>query len=116
MEIPRCLALPPVEDIAPADMPLILRAALARDIGTYALPGADFDSTDVVRTGIHRRLLWVRKRGTRWVVAFERGGRSYDNPLVVYELGLDGQSIAGVRGEIGFPASICQLTERELWR
>ena len=38
-QAPHCLSLPPVEDIAPADMPPILRGALAQDVGTYALPG-----------------------------------------------------------------------------
>lgn len=115
-EVPRCLVLPPVEEIAPADMPQPLRAALARDVGAFALPGQDFDATDVVRTGVRRRLLWLRRRGTRWIAVFEHGGRSYDNPFVVYEMGLDGQSIAGVRGGVAYPASVCQITERELWR
>jgi hypothetical protein len=115
-DVPRCLTLPPVEDVAPTELPPILRGALARDIGIYALPGADFDADEVVRTGVRRRLLWARKRGTRWVVAFEHGGRNYDNPYVVYEMGLDGSSIADVRGGVAFPASVCQITERELWR
>ncbi len=97
--------------MAPADMPPILRAALARDVGTYVLPGAAFDAGDTA----HRRLLWVRRRSTRWVIAFERG-RSQDNPVVAYEVGLDGASIAGVRAEIAFPATVCQMTERQLWR
>jgi len=108
--------LPPVEDIAPADIPPLLRAALTHEIGAFALPGQDFDATDVVRTGVNRRLLWVRRRGTRWVVAFEHGGRGYNNPFGVYEMGLDGQSIAGVRSGVAFPATVCQVTERELWR
>jgi hypothetical protein len=115
-EVPACLVLPPVEEIAAADMPPPLRAALTRDVGVFALPGQGFDTTDVVRTGVRRRLLWLRKRATRWVAVFERGGRSYDNPFVVYEMGLDGRSIASVREGIAFPASVCQITERELWR
>jgi hypothetical protein len=115
-EVAPCLVLPPVEDVAPGDIPPLLRNALAHDIGAFALPGADYDATDVVRTGVNRRLLWVRRRGTRWVVAFEHGGRIYNDPFFAYELGLDGQTIAGVRGGIAFPASVCQVTERELWR
>ncbi|MGZ5986828.1 MAG: hypothetical protein ACXWK7_18035, partial [Caulobacteraceae bacterium] len=106
----------PVEDVSPGDLPQLLRAALAHDLGTYVPPGAAFDATDVVRVGVNRRLLWVRRRGTRWVAAFERGGRAYNNPYLVYEMGYDGQSIAGVRGGVAFPATICQITERELWR
>jgi hypothetical protein len=115
-EVAPCLALPPVEDVAPADIPPLLRAALAHDIGVYALPGADYDATDVVRTGIHHRLLWVRRRATRWVVAFEHGGRIYNDPFLAYELGFDGQTIAAVRSGLAFPPTICQATERELWR
>ncbi len=115
-EVSACLVLPPVEEVAPADMPPPLRAALARDIGVFTLPGQDFDATDVVRTGGRRRLLWLRKRGTRWIAVFEHRGRSYDHPFAVYEMGLDGQSIAGVREGVAFPASVCQITERELWR
>lgn len=115
-EVPPCLVLPPVEEVAPGDMPPLLRSALAREVGPFALPGQDFDLTDVVRTGVRRRLLWLRRRGTRWIAVFERGGHGYDNPFAVYEMGLDGQSIAGVRGGVAYPASVCQITERELWR
>jgi hypothetical protein len=115
-EVAPCLVLPPVEEVAPADMPQPLRAALARDVGAFALPAQDFDTTDVARTGLRRRLLWLRKRGDRWIAVFERGGRNSDNPFVVYEMGLDGQGIAGVRSGVAYPASVCQVTERELWR
>jgi hypothetical protein len=114
-EIPRCMTLPPAEEVAPADVPPILRAMLGHDIGTYALPGQPFDATDEVGTGVNRRLIWVRKRGTRWVVAFEQGGRAYHDTVLSYELGYD-NTIAGIRAEIAFPSTVCQMTERALWR
>ena len=107
--------LPPVEDVDPADLPRILQFAMTRDIGRFALPGQPFDAADVVRVGVNRRLIWIRRRDTRWVVAFEQGGRAYHDTVVSYEMGYDG-SIAGVRSEIAFPPTVCQMTERALWR
>lgn len=115
-EIPRCLTLPPAEDVAPADVPAILRVTLGHDIGAYALPGQPYDATDVVSVGVNRRLIWVRRRGTRWVVAFEQGGRAYHDTVLSYEVGYDNSSIAGIRAEVAFPATVCQMTERALWR
>jgi hypothetical protein len=114
-DIPRCLTLPPAEDVAAADLPPILRAMLAHDIGTFALPGQPFDASDVVAAGVSRRLIWVRKRGTRWVVALEQGGRAYHDTVLSYELGYD-NTIAGIRAETAFPSTVCQMTERALWR
>lgn len=114
-DIPRCPLVPPVEEVAVPNLPNALRGALARDVGPIAVPGAAFDSTDEVKTGVNHRLIWVRKQGTRWVVAYEEGGRSYHDVILSYEIGYDG-SIAGVRKDVAFPATVCELTERELWR
>lgn len=114
-DIPRCPLLPPVEEVDVAKLPQALRAALIRDVGQIALPGADFDATDVVRTGVNHRLIWVRRQGTRWVAAVEEGGRAYRDLVIAYEIGYDG-SLAGVRKDIAFPATVCQVTERDLWR
>ena len=114
-DMPRCPLVPPVEEVDAVKLPDVLRGALARDVGPMALPGAPFDATDEVKTGISRRLIFVRKQGTRWVVAYEEGGRSYHDVILSYEIGYDG-SIAGVRKDVAFPATICELSERELWR
>jgi hypothetical protein len=103
-EPPRCPLLPPVEEVEPAHVPPILRAAIGRDVGGMALPGAPAIDG--------RQLLWVRKQGTRWVVAYQDGPR---DGVVSYEIGYDG-SLAGIRKDVAFPATVCQITERELWR
>jgi hypothetical protein len=114
-ELPRCPLLPPVEEIEVAKLPPILIAALTRDVGQIALPGKPFDADGTTTTGVSHRLLWVRKQGTRWVVAVEEGGREARELVVSYEIGYDG-SLAGMRKDVAFPATVCQLTERELWR
>jgi hypothetical protein len=114
-DIPRCPLVPPVEEIEVQKLPAALRGALARDVGPIAVPGAAFDATEEVKVGVNHRLIWVRKQGSRWVVALEEGGRNYHDVIVAYELGYDG-SIAGVRKETAFPATVCELTERDLWR
>ena len=105
---PSCPLVPPVEEIDAGKLPKILLAAIARDIGDLALPGAPAE------TAGGRRLLWVRKQGTRWVVAYAEGASGRDD-VVSYEIGYDG-SLAGMRRDVAFPATVCQLTERELWR
>jgi hypothetical protein len=114
-DLPRCPLLPPVEEIEVAKLPPILIAALTRDVGQIALPGRPFDNGEAATTGVNHRLLWVRKQGTRWVVAVEEGGREARDLVVSYEIGYDG-SLAGMRKDVAFPATVCQLTERELWR
>jgi hypothetical protein len=114
-ELPRCPLLPPVEEVEAAKLPPILVAALGRDVGLIALPGRPFDSGEAGTTGVSHRLLWVRKQGTRWVVAVEEGGHEVHELVVSYEIGYDG-SLAGLRRDMAFPATVCQLTERELWR
>ena len=105
---PSCPLVPPVEEVEVDKLPKILLAAIARDIGDLALPNAPADAAG------GRRLLWVRKQGTRWVVAYAEGPSGRDD-VVSYEIGYDG-SLAGMRKDVAFPATVCQLTERELWR
>jgi hypothetical protein len=114
-DIPPCPLLPPVEEIEVAKLPPALLASLNRDVGLIALPGKPFDATNEVKVGVNHRLIWVRKQSTRWVVAYEEGGASYHDIVISYEIGYDG-SIAGVRKELAFPATVCMLTERDLWR
>ena len=66
-------------------------------------------------TGVNRRVAWIRKRDTRWVVAVEVGGKAPFIAVLAYEMGYDG-SLIGIRNERAFPASVCQVTERQLWR
>jgi len=114
-DIPRCPLLPPVEEAEASKLPPILAAALIKDLGQIALPGAPFDATGHAKDGVNHRLIWVRRQGTRWVAAVEEGGATYRDVVLAYELGYDG-SLAGVRRDIAFPATVCQVTERDLWR
>jgi hypothetical protein len=114
-EIPRCPTLPPVEDVAASDTPKAVQFVMTRDIGRFALPGQPFDDRDEAVTGISRRLVWIRRRDTRWVVAVEVGGKVPYEAVLAYEMGYDG-SIVAIRSERAFPATICQVTERLLWR
>ena len=112
-EIPACRAIPPVVDVSVGRAPPALIEAMKRDIGAYALPGEDFDAIDVVRTRINRRLIWIRRREARWVVAYEQGGRIYNDPVLVYDLKGDGPATL-VRRAFSVPQSVCQVTAREL--
>jgi len=114
-DIPPCPLLPPVEEIETGKLPVALVASLSRDVGPIVLPGKPFDASAEAKVGVNHRLIWVRKQGTRWVVAYEEGGASYHDVVISYEIGYDG-SIAGIRRDLAFPATVCMLTERELWR
>jgi len=69
----------------------------------------------VIGTQIRHRLLWVRRRGLRWAFAVENGGRAYNLTVVAYDLLTNGMA-AGVGRAMAFPGTVCQLTERQLWR
>ncbi len=114
-DIPTCLAIPGIVDVPAGEAPPSLLVALKRDIGVYVLPGEDFDADDVVRTGIHHRLIWIRRHGIRWVVAFENGGRGYNQGVLAYDM-MPGSMLFQV-GRVGAQSgTVCQMTERELWR
>jgi hypothetical protein len=85
--------------------PALLRA-LNEDVGELVPPGGEFDSTDVVRTGKNRRLIFVWNRGQRWVVATERGGRVYDNPVYAYDIGQDERRAVLVNQQVGNVCSV----------
>jgi len=104
-----------VEDVAPPDAPKAVQFVMSRDIGRFALPGQPFDDHDKVATGISRRLVWIRRRDTRWVVAVEVGGKVPFWSVLAYEMGYDG-SLAVIRVDRAFPPTVCQVTERQLWR
>lgn len=70
--------------------------------------GAPFDSTDVVRIGKSRRLIFIWNRGTRWVVATEHGGLAYNFPVFAFEIDRDDEKAILVRQETaGFTNEVC---------
>jgi hypothetical protein len=44
---------------------------------------------------------------SRWIVATERGGRSYNDPIFAYDVSLDGSTATPVAQRIAFPSTVC---------
>jgi hypothetical protein len=66
--------------------PLELRQSLHSDLGDIVPPGGAFDATDVVSVGKNRRLIFIWHKGQRWIVATERGGTAYNDPIIAYDV------------------------------
>jgi hypothetical protein len=95
------------------DMPAALREAIKKKLGYFVPPNSPFDATDVVMTGHNRRLIFIWVRGTRWVIATERGGRGYNDPILAYEVTPNRLQAKFVAERVAFPDSVC-LTAAEL--
>jgi hypothetical protein len=87
--------------------PAALVRALKERVGEIAAQGEKFDVTDVVVTGRSRRLIFVWHLRRRWVVAIERGGIAYSDPIVAYDLSPDGGTAALVQERIALPDTVC---------
>ena len=102
-DIPACPVPEGMNSVAiPDGVPEGLRSRL----GTIAPPGAQFDATDVVRTGISRRYIFVWRRDNHWIVAIEQGGRGYNDPIMAYDFSDDGQ-VSLVQRKISAPQLVC---------
>lgn len=101
-DIPPCSAPHGVQTRSfPDQIPQILRNALADRYGSFALPQEDFNGTDVrLENRSDRRIIFVWMRGGRWVFATERGGRAYNNPLIVYDLDASGTKATLLKEQI----------------
>jgi hypothetical protein len=91
----------------PNEIPQALLKALNDKLGDVASPGQPFDATDVVVVGRNRRVIFVWKRGQRWVVATEHGGRGYNDPVLAFNLTSDGLNPSFVAVKTTFPESLC---------
>jgi hypothetical protein len=101
----------------PRGAPPALVAAVNRDLSPYAMPGGAFNATDVVGPGsppVMRRLVWVRRLGARFVVAYEQGGIAYFWKANAYQLSSDGRSVAPMGGAIAAGNDLCGPVERLL--
>lgn len=96
------------------EMPYALRNAVEQELGDLVSPDSPFDATDVVVTGHNRRLIFVWVREHRWIVATERGGRGYNDPIVAYEVSANGQKAALIAERIAMPGSVCTTAEELL--
>lgn len=113
-DIPSCTSAAGAAVVAyPAEVPSAILDVLERRLAAFALPGEPFDATDVVRTGIRHRLIWVKHTGSRWVVAWENGGRGYNDKVAAFELTNDG-AISLIGEEYAFPPTVCAVTNRWL--
>lgn len=95
------------------DVPVALRDAVKQKLGDLVPPNSPFDATDVVMTGHNRRLIFIWVRGIRWVVATERGGRAYNDPILAYDVSPNGQLVRLIAERTATPKSVC-LTAKEL--
>lgn len=114
-DVPACRAVAPAVDVPAGQLPATLAFAVKTDVGAYALPGEDFDATDEIRLNVRHRLMWVRRHGIRWVIAVENGGRLYNQTVLAYDMP-PGAGATRVGSVMAFPGTVCQLTERQLWR
>jgi hypothetical protein len=92
------------------DAPPALARALTDRVGEIAPVGGKFNPTDVHIIGVtgkSRRLIFIWSLGNRWVVATERGGVGYNNPIFAFDVASDGPSAAFVEERVTFPESLC---------
>lgn len=96
---PRCSTVPAGVAVAdPAKLPPAIVTTLHRELGEFALPDEPFNPTDVVELGVeNRRILFVWRKAERWVVASERGGRGYNNPVLALDGGEENARIVANR-------------------
>ena len=115
-EVAPCLPIPPVEDVKFDAMPPPLEDAVRRELGRFVGPGEPFDAFDEVRVGINKSILWIHHREDRWVVAFWKGGRAVQTPVLVYRLRPDDRIAVLLGRWNAHSGMVCQLTERALYR
>jgi hypothetical protein len=106
--IPPCTAPDGVSVGASLDeTPPALGQALRQHLGKIVAPGGRFDATDLVVTGHNRRLIFIWNAGPRWIVATERGGIGYSDPILAYDLSQDGQTALLVDERNALPETVC---------
>jgi hypothetical protein len=89
----RCAPMRGVVAIAfPSAAPPGLVRAFNAEFRPYALPGGRFNIGDLRRGNLpNRRLVWARRAGSRYVVAFEQGGYAPTLRAVAYDMGRGGR-------------------------
>jgi hypothetical protein len=79
----------------PRGAPPGLVTAVNRDLSPYAMPGGRFEAGDAIGPGPRlpsRRLVFVRRLGQRYVVAYEQGGIAHFWRANGYQVSADGRS------------------------
>jgi hypothetical protein len=83
--------------------------ALREVTGDIALPGEDFDATDLVMTGRSWRYIFAWQSGGRWLIATEHGGIGYNDPIFVYRYEKGDQKAILLEKKTAFPPTVCQI-------
>jgi len=84
-------------------------------MGHIALPGEPFDATDVVMYRTNRRFIFVWRRADEWLVAIERGGFVYSDPIYRYRLARDGKADL-VETQSAIPHTVCRIATQMIGR
>ena len=106
--IPPCATPSGVNSVPlPDGVPSAVNRALQAKLGKIALPGQEFDATDVVGTGISRRFIFAWNSGSKWLVATEHGGRGYNDPIFLFDLSQNGEDVSLLKTQISFPKGVC---------
>jgi hypothetical protein len=88
-------------------LPTLLLQTLNAQVGYLADPGEPFDATDVVTTGNPNRLIFVWNEGDVWLVARERGGIAYSDPIQKFIL--SGGRVKLVSERSAIPNTVCSI-------
>ena|SRR5215469_1192450 len=94
----------------PQHLPRSLQKSLGDSVGEIALPGQNFQSTDVVTGGPVNRFIFVWHASDKWLVALERGGFVYNNPILLYQINNDRPRL--LRSEVAYPPTVCSAATR----
>jgi hypothetical protein len=104
---PDCPLATGVKDVPYAQAPGPLKQVFSTG-RKFTMPGQTFDPANAD----HQRLLWVRNRGTKWVVVFEQGG-DYSDVVVPYTIANE-LSISQGSQKFAKPATLCDIANRAL--
>ncbi|MBV9569942.1 MAG: hypothetical protein JO056_01715 [Alphaproteobacteria bacterium] len=88
-------------------LPPLLAKTLQDQFGYLAEPNESFDATDVVMTGHPNRLIFVWNRGNAWLVARERGGIAYNDPIQTFALDNGKAKLVAERSAL--PNTVCSV-------
>src|SRR6476646_3262643 len=107
-EIPPCAAPKGVAVyVSVKDLPRVLSQTLKDRFGYLAEPNESFDATDVMMTGHPNRLIFVWNAGNVWLVARERGGIAYSDPIQTFTLENGHAKLVSERSAI--PNTVCSI-------